>query len=248
VPESRSVPESLPVPESRSVPESLPVPEPDAAPKEVTAALEPGGSARSRGIPMRRGWMLGASILTLAVGAGILVGSFAAARQPGQQISGSPPVTAAPSRSQLSAQVASELLQARTLVSQSSYVAASKILAKVLEADPNQPVALAYEGWVLRLAGVSGHNSADVARGRALVAEASALDPSYPDAHVFLGYMYFQDLHNASAAVTQFKMFLDDHPLAALVKRTAAVISQAYSADQQPVPAQVADALAPKVR
>ncbi len=184
--------------------------------------------------------MLGGSILAFMVGIGIGVGSFAAARQPGQQVSGSPPVLPAPSSHQLSTQVAAELLQARTLVSKGSDVAAAKILAKVLNADPNQPVALAYEGWVLRLAGVSAHNAADMAQGRALVAEATALDPSYPDAHVFLGYMYFQDLQNTNAAVTQFKMFLDDHPLPALVKRTAGVIAQAYAAGHQAVPAQVA--------
>ncbi len=184
--------------------------------------------------------MLGGAILAFVIGTGILVGSFAIPRKSGQQVSGSPPVTAAPSKSQVSAQVAAELLQARTLVSQGSDVAATKVLAKVLAVDPHQPVALAYEGWILRLAGVSAKDPAVISHGRALVAEASALDPSYPDAHVFLGYMYLQDAHDTANAVAQFKAFLADKPLPALVKRTAPVIAMAFGEAHLPVPAQVA--------
>lgn len=202
--------------------------------------VESPSSERPRRLRVRRRWMLAASILAFFAAAVTGVVGFAAARQPGQEISGSPPVTAPRAKSALTVQMAAELLQARTLVSEGSDVAAAKILTQVLEADPTQPVALAYEGWVLRLAGVSARNPADIAHGRALVAEATALDPGYPDAHAFLGYMYFQDSHDPLAAVTQFERFLADHPLPALVRRTAPVMAQAFASAHRRLPRQVA--------
>lgn len=222
-----------------------------AALAATPAPAAPAASARRRRRWRPRGgrrWMLVASALAFVVAVGIAVGRLAATRLPGEQVSGNPPVTTPPSKAQLNAQIAAELLQGRTLVSQNNDVAAAKVFAEVLAVDPGEPVALAYEGWVLRLAGVSAHDTADIQNGRALVAEAVALDPSYPDAHVFLGYMFFQDVHNAGEAVAQFKAFLADHPLAALVDRTAPVIDQAYVADHQAVPAQVLAALHPAAR
>lgn len=204
------------------------------------AAEPPAGRRRTR---TRRGWMLPGALLAFVIAAGILVGRYTATRQPGQEITGNPPVTAAPSSAEVSSEVAADLLEGRTEVSKDEDVAAAKEFATVLALEPKQPEALAYDGWVLRLAGVSGHKPALVSQGRALVAEAVALDPSYPDAHVFLGFMYFQDVHSDAEAVVQFKDFLADKPLAALVTRTAPVMAQAFKADHQAVPARVTNAL-----
>ncbi|MGH9075135.1 MAG: tetratricopeptide repeat protein, partial [Acidimicrobiales bacterium] len=190
-------------------------------------------------------WSLAGAIVAFVVVAGVLVGTYAAQRRPGQQVSGSvsPPTTQAGSQ-----QVAKELVRGRLLASQGHDVAAAKVFSQVLSASPRQPEALAYEGWLLRQAGVAGHSQKVVDEGRALVARAVAVDPSYPDAHVFLGYMLLQDEHDPSGAVAQFRLFLGDHPTPALVRRTAPAIAQAYSAVHQPVPAQVAGALSQKAR
>ena len=71
--------------------------------------------------------------------------------------------------------------------------------------DPNQPVALAYRGWLVRLAGLKDE-------GLAYVDRAVAADPSYPDAHFFRGMMLWEDRNDPAAAVAEFRLFLSNDP------------------------------------
>ncbi|HZD65512.1 MAG TPA: hypothetical protein VE152_05400 [Acidimicrobiales bacterium] len=222
---------------------------PPAAPDAVPAASQGGGEGggptrgdggrRSPGT--RRRWLLVGSIAAFVVAAGILVGRYAATRLPGQEVSGTITHTSSP---RLDAKhLAERLVEGRVLASQGKDVAAAKVFSQALKTDPNQPEALAYEGWLLRQSGKADHNAKLVGQGRALVGEAIAADPGYADAHVFLGYMLLQDSHDPVDAVDQFNLFLGDHPAKALVARTAPVMAQAYREVHQPVPPAVAAAL-----
>lgn len=133
-------------------------------------------------------------------------------------------------------QLAAQLLRARTLASGGQYAQSLKLLDQVLQGYPDQPQALAYRGWVLRLTGVAAHRPGLVQQGRASVAQAVEEDPSYPDARVFLGYMDLQDQHDPAAAVVQFRQFLADGPPPLMVDLTRSVVAQAFAAVGQPVP------------
>jgi tetratricopeptide (TPR) repeat protein len=164
----------------------------------------------------------------VAAAAGLVV-TRATHRLPGQTASGSVTLTD-------DQRLAQELVQARVLATQGKDLDAIKLYDKVLAVEPRQPEALAYRGWLLRLAGVAGHDQALLAQGRASVGAAVAQDPSYPDARVFLGYILFQDAHDTVGATAQFRAFLADHPQAQMVSLTSNVVAQAFAAVGQPVP------------
>ncbi|MBO0715254.1 MAG: hypothetical protein J2P59_10900, partial [Acidimicrobiales bacterium] len=115
--------------------------------------------------------------------------------------------------------------------------AAFRLFATVLKEDPNQPEALAYEGWLLRLTGASRKEPGLGRQGLALVRRAIALDPSYPDAHLFLGVMLDEDAHDPADGVAQLRLFLADKPTTALVRRAAPVIDKVFADAHQAAPA-----------
>ena len=98
----------------------------------------------------------------------------------------------------------------------------------MLVIDPNQPIALTYQGWLLRQAGEKDKSPVLINQGQQFLEKAVNLDPSYPDARVFLGYVLLQDRHNASGAVTQFKAFLADKPTRSSVIISKPIIIQAF--------------------
>ncbi len=193
----------------------------------------PAGQVPVRGGRHRSTWVGLAAIAAFVVAAGLLLGHYLSARLPTQQVSGS--VQASTPAKQLAA----ELVEGRLLASQGKDVQASKLFSQVLKSNPDQPEALAYQGWLLRKAGVADHKRALVNKGRDMVAEAIAIDPSYPDAHVFMGYMLLQDEHDPVDAAAQFGLFLKDRPPQALVARAASTMARAYREAHQPVPAEV---------
>jgi tetratricopeptide (TPR) repeat protein len=187
-----------------------------------------GEAGRARG-RRRRGVVALAVIVCFVAAAAGLVFTRATHRLPGQTASGS--VTLADDQ-----RLAQELVQARVLATQGKDLDAIKLYDKVLAVEPRQPEALAYRGWLLRLAGVAGHDQGLLAQGRASVGAAVARDPSYPDARVFLGYILFQDAHDPVGATAQFRAFLADHPQAQMVTLTSDVVARAFAAVGQPVP------------
>jgi cytochrome c-type biogenesis protein CcmH/NrfG len=171
--------------------------------------------------------LLVVSILVAVVLGGILVGEYVSGNLSGK--SSSAPVD--------QRQLADQLVQGRALVNQGKDANAFQLFATILKEDPNQPEALAYEGWLLRLTGVSRHEPDLARQGLALVRRAVALDPPYPDAHLFLGVMLDEDEHDPGDAVAQLRLFLSDKPTNALVRRAAPVIDQVFSDANQPAPA-----------
>lgn len=204
----------------------------DPEPEVRAADGEPGRAEPARGpLRRRRGVLLGAAGLCLVIAVGILVGRFAGPELPGQFVTGS--VQATPTQ-----RLAMQLVQGRILVSEGKPVEALRLFDQILRSHPNQPEALAYSGWLMAEAGAAEHRPQLVATGRSRLSEAVAGDPTYPDAHLLLGDVLFRDLHELADAVVQFKLFLADHPSAALEAEARPLIDAAFrEAGLRPLPA-----------
>jgi tetratricopeptide (TPR) repeat protein len=101
---------------------------------------------------------------------------------------------------------------------------ALKEYVAVLKDNPNNPVALAYEGWLFRLAGQSD-------QGLANEVAAEKADPSYPDAHFFRGVILLEDKADPADAVKELRFFLSDNPPVDAISRAEVELQQALNAD-----------------
>ena len=100
-----------------------------------------------------------AAAACFVVAATLLAASLAGVRLPGESASGSVSLS--------SAQQEQETLdRAAILGSEGQAAEAVQLYNQVLQADPNQPDALTYGGWLVRLAGLSSKNRLVLARGR----------------------------------------------------------------------------------
>ncbi len=142
-----------------------------------------------------------AASIALAAGAGVALAKSVGSRSSGQEATGSLPSVNTTS---------SQLQQAGDLLQQGKAVDAIKLYDKILKRDPKQPVALAYRGWLVRLAGLK-------AEGLGYVNRAVEADPSYPDAHFFKGMMLWEDNGDPAGAVAEFRLFLSNNPPQAMV-------------------------------
>lgn len=138
---------------------------------------------------VRRAAVAGA-VVCVALGAGTAVARTAGERLPGESATGT--VDLGP---------AELLVDARQRLAEGEALEALRLYDRVLEEDPNHPEALAYRGWLVRLAGQSE-------QGMALVDAAIAADPEYPDAHLFKGMILLEDLNQPGAAVDELRRFL----------------------------------------
>jgi tetratricopeptide (TPR) repeat protein len=156
-----------------------------------------------------------AAALVFATISGLLVAAFAGQRTPGQQVSGTVP-----------GGESALLDQARTLLSKGKALEAVKTYDRVLRNDPKNPEALAYRGWVLKLAGLPD-------QGLTSIEAAIAADPTYPDAHFFRGMILEQDKHDPAAAVPELRTFLAANPTGDLVPMVQQVLNQALKESGQ---------------
>lgn len=205
---------------------------------EVSKVHDEGGAeasiarvGRSRQLlSLRQSWLfyLGALLLLGGAGSGVWLirGQDNASKQ----------LAAASIQAQNEAQT---ILQARVLANKGQDVQALKLLSSVLEVDPTQPVALTYQGWLLRQAGEKDKSTALINQGEQFLQQAVKLDPGYPDARVFLGYILLQDRHDVKGAITQFNAFLADKPSASFISATRSVLVSAYRQAGLPIPPQL---------
>ena len=139
-----------------------------------------------------------AAAACFVVAATLLAASLAGVRLPGESASGSVSLS--------SAQQEQETLdRAAILGSEGQAAEAVQLYNQVLQADPNQPDALTYGGWLVRLAGLSSKNRLVLARGDASVARAVKVAPGYPDGHALLGVILYEDFGRPLAASVQFR-------------------------------------------
>ena len=174
----------------------------------VVGATSPGDRGPAEGAPVaRRRATRGtvailAAVVIFAGVAGTLVMRTAGQRLPGDNVSGSTPTSP----------VAKLLAQAQNQFQNQQLLDAVKTYDQVIALDPRNPEALAYKGWLLRLAGHQGNDQALVDRGLQSIRAAEAANPSYPDAHFFVGETLLKDKNDPAGAISEFEQFLADNP------------------------------------
>jgi tetratricopeptide (TPR) repeat protein len=80
--------------------------------------------------------------------------------------------------------------------------------------SPTNAEPFAYSGWIIRLQGFPEESLT-------LLDKAVTVDPSYPDAHFFRGYVLLKDRNDPKAAIPEFQQYLvlaPDSPLADQVR------------------------------
>ena len=158
----------------------------------------PGAAARRRWRPVA----VGAVLLAFASAAGMLVARSAGERLPGEAATGAIAPTGP------AAAVADDLAEARDLIGEGRTLDAIKVFDRVLEQDPDQPEALAYRGWLLRLAGRAAGDTTLIDKGMEYIERAVAADPGYPDARFFRAFVNYQDRGDPAAAVPDLRAYL----------------------------------------
>jgi tetratricopeptide (TPR) repeat protein len=139
--------------------------------RRAAAAIRAGEQAetprREAASPSARmaAWAIG--VVILAVIAGLLLGRFSGSRDIGGTVSGDIRET-----------VREQLFDAQQAFGSGDLEGAIEIYDEILEEQPSNAEALAYRGWFTNLGG-------DAVAGRALVEDAIAFEPEYPDARVF---------------------------------------------------------------
>ncbi|HVF75438.1 MAG TPA: tetratricopeptide repeat protein [Acidimicrobiales bacterium] len=178
--------------------------------------------------PAARSWVRPAawvvSVAVLAVTAGLVVAGSSGERLPGDPSAGGITATG-PSR---------KLTEARALIGQGKAAEAIERYDEVLDIDPRNAEALAYRGWLVRLAGRQAGEKALLDKGLEYVSRAVEVDPAYPDAHFFKGMMLFEDRNDPAAAVPEFRAFLGLNPPQEMVPMVEGVLKQALQASGQP--------------
>ena len=167
--------------------------------QRVVQASRPAGRRTSTAL------VVGA-LVAFSVVAGVLVARTAGERTPGLAATGS--VTPA---GELSG-VAGDLAEAQQLIGEGKTLDAIKVYDRVLAVDPEQPEALAYRGWLVRLAGRAANNTELIDKGMEYIERAVAADPSYPDARFFRAFVLYQDRHDPAAAVPDLRAYLAGDP------------------------------------
>ena len=151
-------------------------------------------------------------VLAAAVGAGAVVARTAGERLPGESATGT--VDLGP---------AELLIEARQRLASGDAVEALRLYDRVLAQDPAHPEALAYRGWLVRLAG-------QAQEGLDLVETAIAADPEYPDARLFKGVMLLEDLNQPAAAAEELRRFLALAPESQFAEQARESLSKAEAA------------------
>jgi cytochrome c-type biogenesis protein CcmH/NrfF len=166
---------------------------------------------------LRRPIAWGGAVGACAVAAGLFVATSAGERLPGDPAAGSITQTG-PS---------ANLARARALVGEGKVADAIKVYDDVIAADPRNAEALAYRGWLVRLAGKQADDPTLVDKGLAFVERAVAADPRYPDARFFKGMILFEDKRDPAAAVPEFRAFLGSNPPPEMVPMVEDVLRRA---------------------
>jgi tetratricopeptide (TPR) repeat protein len=147
---------------------------------------------------VKRGWLrrilVVVCVIAVAAGAGIWVARQSGQRLPGQSASGA------------IEQSTSGLLATARQLNFSDPGKAIELYTQVLKLEPDNPEALTYRSWILALtARAATGNVKQLALVTAVndLMRAQKVDDQYPDAHCFLGIVYFRFLKSASLAKPQ---------------------------------------------
>ncbi|MFP5326370.1 MAG: tetratricopeptide repeat protein [Acidimicrobiia bacterium] len=168
----------------------------------VEASTGQGVTGRRR----QRAVFAAAGLAVIGSGAILLTGALSD-REPGQTITGNAQ-SAGSSLDVLADQAASrpddvdaQLAYARALLAADRVVDALRAYDAAALADPDNPEALAYGGWIVFLAGLT-----DDALER--IDAAVTADPTYPDGHFFRGMVLLRGRSDTAGALTELREYL----------------------------------------
>jgi cytochrome c-type biogenesis protein CcmH len=210
-----------------------------ADPPMATAAPSPepsghrgegGGTPAGRG---RRRWLLAGAVTAFGAALVVSVSLFATNRLPGQTATGSINLNQ-------SQQVEESLTQAATSQNQGKLDQAAQLYQSVLDAQPNNEVALAQLGWLEFETGQQSDERSVIDNGLAKLDRAVRLNPADYAVRLYLGTVQLQYDDNAAGAVAQYRQFLADGPPSTLVQQAAPEIRNAYQQAGLAVPGAVA--------
>jgi tetratricopeptide (TPR) repeat protein len=172
----------------------------------ITTQASPSNSsaqpARAKRSPVQR---LGVAfvVLGVAVGCGVAVARFAGERVGGQGLTGTVRQAASPQQVQ-----AEKFMQIGRDNLGSDPIESLKAFDSALKIDPNLPEAMAYSGWVLRIASLSaeGKDAEELLAGAIRrIDNAILADPAYPDAYAFRGVIALREQDDPKTALAAFK-------------------------------------------
>ena len=186
-------------------------------------------------VPKRIGWRpiaWSALVLLLAVVSGVLVARNTGERLPGQVMTGGIE----------DGSVSSLLVQARSM-GMGDIPAVLDLYSRVLAVEPDNIEALTYFGWFTVLSSTQ-EADADAAvtrlqNGMVLLRQATIADPTYPDAHCFLGITFFRFIDDAASAQPEMTSCLDSNPpaeVASMVQGLVTQIDDAVTASTTTIP------------
>lgn len=197
--------------------------------RRLTVGEAEAGKEAPAAAPRRSPWRalaVAVSVAALAVGAGLAVARSSGERLAGEQVSGSIRRTSG----DLVSQALAEFQAGRA-------VAALRLLDRAIAADPNNAPALAYRGWLLRLAGSQSGRTELIDEGLRYIDRAIAADPTYPDAHFFKGMVLFADRNDPAGAIREFEAFLANDPPPDQVGPVTEILQRAREAAEGRIPA-----------
>ncbi len=181
----------------------------------------------------RRRWLLAGAVTAFGAALVVSVSLFATSRLPGQTATGS--ITLNQSQ-----QVEESLTQAATAQNGGKLDQAAQLYQTVLDAQPNNEVALAQLGWLEFETGLQSDERSVIDNGLAKLNRAVALNPGDYAVRLYLGTVQLQYDDNAAGAVAQYRRFLADGPPSTLVQQAAPDIRNAYQQAGLAPPAPVA--------
>ncbi|HEY3722688.1 MAG TPA: tetratricopeptide repeat protein [Acidimicrobiia bacterium] len=88
---------------------------------------------------------------------------------------------------------------------------------------PTNAEPYAYSGWIIRLQGYPD-------QAMEVLDKAVTVDPSYPDAHFFRGFILLRDQKNPEAAIPELQQYLVAAPDTALADQVRALLAEAVKA------------------
>lgn len=204
---------------------------------EYTARAAAVARALSDGVddrPRARRWSTpartaaAAAVVLFAALSGLLMARSLGARLPGGGPTGGPDTrttAAAPDPDS----VAGRLAAARRAAGEGDFTSALRRYGEVARLDPSNVEARAYGGWMLAQLGLP--DDALKALDRSI-----ALDPSYPDAHFFKGFVLFRAKHDAGAALPELRRFLELAPDSPMAPQVRDLVEQAQDESEQEKP------------
>ncbi len=155
-------------------------------------------------------------VVIFAGASALLLARSMGARVPGQGLTGGP--GAGPTAPADPDSVPGRLARAREYAGRGEYASALRQYGEAARLAPSNVEARAYGGWMLARIGLP--DDALKALDRAI-----ALDPDYPDARFFKGFVLYRAKHDPAAAVPELERFLAldaDGPMAPQVRQLLA--------------------------